>query len=297
MDNNKNMDVGDWVYTPPPTIVRVRASRWYVPPTFIGVAGTILFHVLIVPSVYFGDWGSQTHPPAIPVFGATLKSKSDSGENLVLLTLPIVAPSSPAISLDFAMEKIAVREPEQEIADMPILALDDQQPDESKGSGSDGDQARLVGIYTGQIRARVERLWRRPRTVVDEPSESATGNSDDLFHCQVQIIQDERGFVQEVLLPRCNGSPDWQRSLVTAIQQASPLPAPPSASVFSRSIAVEFVGLPYVKGAPPDDYEDETRVARTAEDVSKSFATEFGEGRAQDSQSQKSVTGSRNSQQ
>jgi len=42
---------------------------------------------------------------------------------------------------------------------------------------------------------------------------------------------------------------------VLAIQQTSPLPAPPSASVFSHSISLKFLGLPYVAGSPEDDYE------------------------------------------
>jgi hypothetical protein len=114
----------------------------------------------------------------------------------------------------------------------------------------------LVGIYSGQIQARVERIWLRPRTSVKEESVSTkASNSIDYFRCQAQIVQDPRGNVQETLLPNCHGSIAWQRSLVIAIQQASPLPAPPSPTVFSRTLTLEFVGYPYTVGAPEDEYE------------------------------------------
>ena len=82
-----------------------------------------------------------------------------------------------------------------------------------------------------------------------------TPTSVEYFHCQVQIVQDSSGNVQEILLPNCNGSVAWQHSLVLAIRQASPLPAPPSPTVFSPAIALEFVGYAYIAGGPDDEYE------------------------------------------
>lgn len=79
------------------------------------------------------------------------------------------------------------------------------------------------------------------------------------FKCEAQIVQDAAGYVQEILLPRCNGSPVWQASLVTAIRQASPLPAPPDPTVFRSSITLSFIGLPYFEGAAVDGYEMEPR--------------------------------------
>jgi hypothetical protein len=40
-----------------------------------------------------------------------------------------------------------------------------------------------------------------------------------------------------------------------AIQQASPLPAPPNPSLFTRTVTLSFIGLPYFAGASQDDYE------------------------------------------
>jgi hypothetical protein len=112
----------------------------------------------------------------------------------------------------------------------------------------------LYGIYSGQIQARIDRLWRRPRSPIAESTGDNAGESTE-FRCLVNIIQDQHGAVLEVLLPDCNGSSAWQRSLAIAIQQASPLPAPPDAKVFRRSIALTFVGQPYSSTAAADEYE------------------------------------------
>jgi hypothetical protein len=197
-----------------------------------------------------------------------LKSKGESTEMLVLITLPAVSSSNHAMSLavspQLSLTKIAGPAPADleppALLDIEILTLGEESPSRVTGdSGEAAEQARLFGIYTGQIRSRVERIWRRPRTPVSETGiGDARTTADDSFQCQVQIVQDASGIVQEVLLPQCNGSLAWQRSLVVAIQQASPLPAPPSARVFSRSIALNFLGLPYGSGSSDEDYELES---------------------------------------
>jgi outer membrane biosynthesis protein TonB len=137
------------------------------------------------------------------------------------------------------------------------LALSENPASKPAAAGGDGaEQARLFGIYTGQIQARIDRVWRRPRAPLnDDTTPANTDASGDSFRCEAQIVQDARGNVQEILLPRCNGSAAWQRSLVLAIQQASPLPAPPSIKVFTQSITLNFLGLPYVQGASSEEYE------------------------------------------
>ena len=73
-----------------------------------------------------------------------------------------------------------------------------------------------------------------------EPSSGAIAG--DIFRCVVQIRQDDKGNVQEVLLIDCNGTEAWRRSLVVAINQSSPLPAPPIPSVFERALTMTFEG-------------------------------------------------------
>ncbi len=139
-----------------------------------------------------------------------------------------------------------------------MLDIPDLQSDEhasNAGQGVDaGEYAQLYGIYSGQIQARIDRLWRRPRSPI-KASKADTAREPDKFDCLVNIIQDSQGNVQEVLLPHCNGSAEWQRSLVLAIPQASPLPAPPKPTVFTRSIALSFSAIPYSPSAAADEYE------------------------------------------
>jgi hypothetical protein len=123
----------------------------------------------------------------------------------------------------------------------------------SAGEGVENEHARLLGIYNRQIQARVERAWRRPRTPVNEGINRFL--SAEYFRCQVQIVQDATGNVQETLLANCNGSAAWQRSIMIAIQQASPLPAPPSPTVFSRTVTLNFVGYAYVANGSEEGYE------------------------------------------
>ena len=99
--------------------------------------------------------------------------------------------------------------------------------------------AALYGRYLGQVRARIERAWLRPRTVI----------GSDLFRCRVRIDQDPSGRVGEVILQRCNGTPEWQQSLVRAIADASPLSAPPNPAIFTPHIDLEFRSTAYAPGA------------------------------------------------
>jgi hypothetical protein len=106
-------------------------------------------------------------------------------------------------------------------------------------------RSALVGLYMGQIDARIERAWRRPRTPINE----------GLFSCRVRIEQDSRGEVKEITLERCNGDATWQVSLVHAIQAASPLPAPSDPKVFKRVIRMGFRSELYSAQALQDAYE------------------------------------------
>lgn len=107
----------------------------------------------------------------------------------------------------------------------------------------------LFGRYMGQITARVERAWTRPRTLIDAP----------FFACRVRITQDRNGTVQEIELVRCNGNPRWQASLVHAIQSASPLPAPPDADVFTPRFILDLQSATFNLRDPADGFEPETR--------------------------------------
>jgi len=186
-----------------------------------------------------------------------------SDQPLVLLQ-PIDAPANTTSPFEeLASRGVAPRDlqialvspdPAPPAIEIPPDAKEDPTADSAITSGDTAGRARLFGIYTRQIQARIDRVWRRPRSPIWEAADHRAV-ADETFQCQVQIVQDARGNVQEVLLPHCNGSVAWQRSLVSAIQQASPLPAPPDEKVFSTSITLQFVGFPYRSGDPMDSYE------------------------------------------
>ena len=125
------------------------------------------------------------------------------------------------------------------------LSEDPENPIPTEANGNELGRSMLFGRYMGQISARVERAWMRPRSV------PAAGR----FACRAQIIQDRAGRVQEVTLQDCTEDPRWQISLVRAINGASPFPAPPDPSVFSNLITVEFESEPYRLGQSEQGFE------------------------------------------
>jgi hypothetical protein len=110
-----------------------------------------------------------------------------------------------------------------------------------------GRLSMMYGRYMGQITARIDRAWLRPRTPIGASA----------FSCQVSVNQDAVGTVMEIALEQCNGDTRWQLSLVQAIQSASPLPAPPDPDVFSRKLHLAFTAEAYSSRSPPELYEPE----------------------------------------
>lgn len=260
------MDVVDWQDSPPPLVFRARTRRRSLPPTLIGILGTVLLHSLFIQSVSFGNRRAESKPPETQESNEL--SKPTSSDRLVLITLPMSAKANQDVTQSLVsslpdLSKASIDIDTLALLGLGTLALSEEGAPSATLEGANGaEKARLLGIYTGQIQARIARVWRRPRTPVNEVKSLVdTGES---FQCEAQIVQDASGNVQEVMLPRCNGSPAWRNSLILAIQHASPLPAPPSEKVFSASITLNFVGLNYFAGAPDDDYEPAARMALSA---------------------------------
>jgi hypothetical protein len=129
---------------------------------------------------------------------------------------------------------------------LDLTTLPAETPD--SGSARDDGQTGLgaqYGRYLGQIHARIDRAWLRPRTAIGAP----------IFQCQVQVDQDGVGRVQEVTLLQCEGAASWQLSLVHAIEAASPLPAPSDAAVFVHHVVLEFRAVAYSPGASVQLYQ------------------------------------------
>ena len=130
---------------------------------------------------------------------------------------------------------------------------------ETANTGDRTELALMLGRYAGQISARIERAWVQPQSPADgravtsgASAERGETTGDQTFRCKVQIRQDARGNVEEVLLLACNGTEEWRHSLVVAINQASPLPAPPTPKVFTRALTMSFEGRPSGPGSGVD---------------------------------------------
>lgn len=266
MSARRNMTIAVWRESQGPVIPERPVHRRFLPPGAIGLAGTLLLHALALQSVLLGGRTHRSHPPDIVALGSTLnKSETAPAETWLIVELSKVGntnneAASESVSVRTAIKEIPVpriRPDPLPPIDLKTLALEEEkEPATSVDGAGDGELARWFGIYSGQIQARIERAWRRPRTPVNEESGPENlASSLEYFRCQVQIVQDENGNVQEILLPNCNGSIAWQRSLVSAIRQASPLPAPPNIKVFSRTVSLNFVGYGYAAGASEDGYE------------------------------------------
>jgi hypothetical protein len=219
-------------------------------PGIVGLAGTLAVHGIALQIAV-----TQAHRIPAPVTPTPV-------ERLVFVDIPTDAKADGGgaqalAEFNVSPLKVDRLDPPLPVVEIESQAVDGDKQSESSASSADAaEHARLVGIYSGQIQARIERIWSRPRTPVNEGGAPANpANTVEYFRCQVQIVQDVTGTVQEVLLPNCNGSVAWQRSLVLAVQQASPLPAPPSPTVFNRVVTLNFVGYPpYVAGTAGEGY-------------------------------------------
>ncbi len=121
-------------------------------------------------------------------------------------------------------------------------------------------RALLYGRYLGQVQARIERAWVRPRSEIGAPT----------FACRAHISQDRNGDITGLKLESCNGTQRWQQSLVSAIRTASPLPAPPDPSVYSDSLWLSFNSVGFNADAASEGFEPESPANRIAAELEKS---------------------------
>jgi hypothetical protein len=245
-----------------------------------GIAASIALHaLLLVPLV----WGSGGHRVPMPNSqGASAShSRSDESESMLVVFINESqsvstedGPVLPTSVSDSPVKKIT-------IPDLSRFVRIDTRFDNSPLE-ADGDQnghALMFGRYMGQISARIQRVWRRPRSSIGAPS----------FACRVQIAQDRAGRVQEVALQECNGSVPWQASLVRAIEGASPLPAPPESAVFSNLVTLEFDSDPFAVDVAQDGFEPATTNTSQSRPLSELELTEIRGLRGVKSDNQRDV--------
>jgi hypothetical protein len=272
MDGPHNLRVEVWDPTAPVPAIMPVVSRRHLPPVLWGVLGTFLVHALIMSSAWRGTRTVMRAAHEVFSSGSAGAPNPSQSQNLVLLDVP-VEPARGKVKFDRVPDPVLEWPALAPMARMraPHILIPADAPDqETAGLPSDSSDAAVahaVGIYSGQIHARIERIWRRPRTPISVGDEkiSREGSSTEAFQCVVTIVQDATGRVEGTDLLNCNGSSAWQESLVRAINQASPLPAPPNPKVFIRSITLQFIGFTYALGAEADAYEQSnTAAARLA---------------------------------
>jgi hypothetical protein len=241
IDTNPNFDVSDWedsrrANTPAQYSATIARGS-----TIIGAVLTLLMHGTAMTVLAYGNVKYARAVHVWNVDGASRTSRLPELLTLIDLPLPPRADSKSTMAAMTNMPSMLTVETE-----IPKFAgVDVDEPTE---------QDRLNAIYTRQIQARIERLWRRPRTPVGQIGVLARIH-DKPFQCEIVVTQDPTGNVENVELHHCNGSEAWQHSLSDAVRGASPLPAPPNANTFSSSIALTFVSHSYVPGVAEDEYE------------------------------------------
>lgn len=95
----------------------------------------------------------------------------------------------------------------------------------------DPEAERLQGLYLGQIRARIERMWHE---LLGARLPARREN------CRVVIEETARGEVHSVQIERCSDPTLEPAILEEAIRLSSPLPAPPGGLERSPTIALEL---------------------------------------------------------
>ncbi len=228
-----------------------------------GVLASLLLHALLLTPILVGTEHGSPRPDRKGAASAGRDSGRDSTMTLVFIdeSDPISGRNKRALdpaSLVLAPRLMKVATPDLTRLSKSIRpradAEDAERPRATAGDGDEASRALMFGRYVGQITARIERAWLRPRTALDAGS----------FNCRVEVLQDEAGRVQDIALGDCNSDARWQESVIRAIQSASPLPAPPEPTVFTRVLTLELDSKPFAPGGSTDGFEPpETLTAMT----------------------------------
>ncbi len=237
-------------------VSRFKRNWWVSGGSF---CATALLHLLFGVPLLLGS--AARKPPFIPdSFGAGSNALVSSAQFPSSMTLVELKPET--ASDEYMLEELASRG--VELPQALLVMSDDARPapiefdenaiEDSEFTQAVGDtrgRAALFGKYMGQVTARIERAWSRPRSAIGAAR----------FECETKIEQDRNGRVLSVELRRCNGNGSWQSSLVAAIERASPLPAPPEPSVFTGTIVLSFDAVEYQPGVSVEgEYEPPVRL-------------------------------------
>ena len=249
--------------TPPLSARALEYLTDRVPAAALGASVSLLLHALLVASVLWEAGAPHAQQPD-PRLNGSARAQGAEEPTMQWIVLAMDPGSTAAVQPNVPPElnPVAPVSLQAELAHVAAELDADLVDNATAGTSSSAvdsasDGAALVamaGRYIGQINARIERAWMRPRTSIGAPT----------FSCRVRIDQDRAGNVLEITLERCNGDARWQLSLVRAIESASPLPAPPDPAVFAPIVHMSFQAGAYRPGAPEWEYEPK-RLAQVAQ--------------------------------
>lgn len=227
----------------------------------LSAVGALLLHAALLQGIALGTAPRTSRIPEERGPGASAVVAA-AGEYMTLVVI-----KTPDAASSESFEEIASRgmAPETGFIQMrspdpaplfDVSEASDPGADSVQAVGDPAAASVLFGRYTDQLASRIQVAWKKPRTAIE--ASSATPSAS-VFRCKAQITQDAVGYVKEIELVDCNGGGAWQRSLVRAIQRASPLPAPPDPSVFTQRLTLAFEGRSFVAGGDESQYEGAPR--------------------------------------
>jgi hypothetical protein len=226
-----------------------RGLRW--PSRTIGVALTIFVHLLVSTPFVLGV-AEQKRRPSPDGNGITSwASQGEQYESMMLIDLSALQTGS---EIDLALQS-----PEESpiVPNVPLILVSvepspppdvtfeedaAENQETAEAAGDPAGNAALFGKYMGQVAARIERAWMKPRTRIDAAH----------FDCRARVLQDRAGNVLSVGFESCSEDATWRRSLESAILRASPLSAPPEPWLFSAVLSLNFSADQYEAGRTPE---------------------------------------------
>src|SRR5579871_6628309 len=162
------------------------APRRHIGAACLAAVFSVLFHALLIGTAILGVAQPRVPPPPERQgSGASaVSSDQEAVMTLILINSPSEAPQKDLIAEDLASHGLApINLPVVLLSldDLPAFETSDQGiPDQAMApaAADPATHALLFGRYVGQMSARVERAWVRPRTPIN-----------GTFTCQVRIKQ------------------------------------------------------------------------------------------------------------
>jgi len=253
----RGQDIEVIVLSEEPAMPRYRfraASRW--PMRSAGIAATVIVHLLLTAPMVLGYAAHKSRtPPHDGPGSVNWASKGEQNESMILLDLSTSQIDTAETFIEPRIKSPGIKLEEPVLA---LVSLDPSPPSDPKSdkaeetdtsnaaAGDPAGSAALFGRYMGQVAARIERAWMRPRSAI----------AGDIFTCRVRVSQDRAGNVLSMQLQDCGNDDVWRKSLTSAILRASPLSAPPEPWLFTSTITLNFSADQYVAGQTPEyNYE------------------------------------------